>query len=97
MHTVICTWDNRRLKVPNNVLNNTVIQNRMIKDEWLLRIVMLYVGYTFDVEQVRKCAKEIVDASAYSTDERIAIIQVVVFTEKSMDLRMQGYLYLESG
>jgi small-conductance mechanosensitive channel len=90
MHTVIRTWDNRRLIVPNNVLNNTVIQNWTIKDEWLLGIVMMYVDYTCDVEQVRTWAKEIVDSSAYSTGERIAVVQVVDFTEKSMVLRILG-------
>jgi small-conductance mechanosensitive channel len=90
MHTVIRTWDNRRLIVPNNVLNNTVIQNWTIKDEWLLGVVMMYVDYTCDVEQVRKWSKEIVDSSAYSSDERIAVVQVVDFTEKSMVLRILG-------
>jgi small-conductance mechanosensitive channel len=90
MHTIIRTWDNRRLIVPNNVLNSTVIQNWTIKDQWLLGIVMMYVDYTCDVEQVRKWAKEIVGSSSYSTDERIAVTEVVDFTEKSMVLRILG-------
>lgn len=90
MHTVIRTWDNRRLIVPNNVLNNTVIQNWTVKDEWLLGIVMMYVDYTCDVARVRQWAREIVNASAFSTDERIAVVQVVDFTEKSMVLRILG-------
>lgn len=90
MHTIIRTWDNRRLVVPNNVLNSTVIQNWTIKDEWLLGTVAMYVDYACDVEQVRKWVKEIVDSSAFSTGERIAIVQVVDFTEKSMVLRVLG-------
>lgn len=43
MHTIIRTWDNRRIVVPNNVLVSKVIQNWTIKDPSLLGIVMMYV------------------------------------------------------
>lgn len=90
MHTVIRTWDNRRLIVPNSMLNNTVLQNWTIKDEWLLGVVMIYVDYLCDVEQVRTWAKEIIEASTYSTPEKVAVLQVVDFTEKTMVLRILG-------
>ncbi|MBI4266846.1 MAG: mechanosensitive ion channel family protein [Chloroflexi bacterium] len=90
MHTVIRTWDNRRLVVPNSVFNSTVIQNWTIGEEWLLAVVTLYVDYTCDIEQVRKWAKEIVAASPHSTSEKMAVTQVVDFTEKSMVLRVLG-------
>jgi len=54
MHTIIRTWDNRRIVVPNNVLVNRVIQNWTIKDPSLLGIVMMYVDYTCDVDKVKK-------------------------------------------
>jgi small-conductance mechanosensitive channel len=90
MHTVIRTWDNRRLVVPNSVLNSTVIQNWTLKEEWLLGVVMLYVDYTCDVDQVRRWAEEIIEQSPYSTDEHVATTQVVDFTEKSMVVRILG-------
>jgi small-conductance mechanosensitive channel len=63
MHTIIRTWDNRRLIVPNSVMNNSVIQNWTIKDSWLLAIVMVYVDYTCDVAQIREWVKHIIDES----------------------------------
>jgi small-conductance mechanosensitive channel len=90
IHTVIRTWDNRRLVVPNSILNSSVVQNWTLKDEWLLATVMVYVDYTCDVEQVRKWVREIVDSSAFSADERMAAVQVIDFTEKSMVLRALG-------
>ena len=45
---------------------------------------------TCDIEQVRKWAKEIIDSSPYSTDEKMMTVQVVDFTEKSMLLRVLG-------
>lgn len=88
MHTIILTWDNRRIMVPNNVLVNKVIENWTIKDTSLLGIVMLYVDYTCDVDKVRQWVKEIVDASPYSTAERIATVEVVDFSEKTMQIRI---------
>lgn len=89
-HTVIRTWDNRRIMVPNSVLVNQVIQNWTIKDPSLLGVVMVYVDYACDVDKVRKWVKDIVDASPYSTKESVAAVQVVDFTEKSMVLRILG-------
>lgn len=88
MHTIIKTWDNRRIMVPNNILANTVIQNWTIKDASLLGVVMVYVDYECDVEQVRQWVKEIVQSSKHSTDKRLAVLQVVDFTEKTMVLRI---------
>jgi small-conductance mechanosensitive channel len=88
MHTVILTWDNRRLVIPNSTLNSSVIQNWTIKDQWLIGVVTMYVDYTCDVPQLRAWAKEIVDASQFSSKERLAELQVVDFTEKSMVIRI---------
>ena len=90
MHTIIRTWDNRRIIVPNNILASKVIQNWTIKDPSLLGIVMMYVDYTCDVENLRKWVKEIVKESTYSTEERVAVVQVVDFTEKTMVVRILG-------
>ena len=90
MHTIIRTWDNRRIIVPNNILASKVIQNWTIKDPSLLGIVMMYVDYTCDIENLRKWVKEIVKESTYSTEERVAVVQVVDFTEKTMVVRILG-------
>jgi small-conductance mechanosensitive channel len=88
MHTTIRTWDNRRIVIPNNVLANEVIENWSIKDPSLLGVVMMYVDYTCDVNKVSQWVKEIVNASPYSAKEKVAVAQVVDFTEKSMVLRI---------
>jgi small-conductance mechanosensitive channel len=87
-HTVICTWDNRRIMVPNSVLSAKVIQNWTIKDPSLLGVVMLHVDFTCDVENVRGWVRDIVAASDYSTPEKMSCVQVVDVTEKSMVLRV---------
>lgn len=88
MHTIIRTWDNRRIVIPNNILANEVIENWTIKDPSLLGMVMMYVDYTCDVDNIKGWVKEIVAISQNSTSERVAVVQVVDFTEKSMALRI---------
>jgi small-conductance mechanosensitive channel len=88
MHTIIRTWDNRRIMVPNSILVNSVIENWTIKDPSLVGKVMLYVDYTCDVEKVKFWVKEIVEQSQYSDSDKIAVVQIVDFTEKTMVLRI---------
>ena len=87
MHTVIRTWDNRRIVVPNDILANKVIQNWTIKDPSLLGVVMIYVDYYCDVEKVRKWVAEIVKASKHWNKQGEPGVQVVDFTDRSMVLR----------
>ncbi|MDD5109306.1 MAG: mechanosensitive ion channel family protein [Candidatus Omnitrophica bacterium] len=88
MHTIIRTWDNRRIVVPNNIMVNEVIENWTIKDPSLIGTVMIYVDYTCDVDKIKGWVKEVIGISKNSTPERIAVVQVVDFTEKSMVLRI---------
>jgi len=88
MHTIIKTWDNRRIVVPNGILANRVIQNWTMKDASLLGIVMLYVDYYCDVDKVRNWVGEIVKGSQYWSKDSEPGIQVVDFTERTMVLRI---------
>jgi small conductance mechanosensitive channel len=49
MHTVLRTWDNRRLVVPNSVLQNEVIINYSMKDTSVLVPVFVQVSYESDI------------------------------------------------
>lgn len=88
MHTIIRTWDNRRIVVPNNILVNEVTENWTIKDPSLLGVVMMYLDCTCDVDKIKGWVNEIVAVSQNSTSERVGVVQVVDFTEKSMVLRI---------
>lgn len=88
MHTIIKTWDNRRIVVPNGVLANRVIQNWTMKDPSLLGVVMLYVDYNCDVGRVRQWVGEIAKTSPNWSGDSEPGIQVVDFTEKTMVLRV---------
>ena len=49
-----------------------------------------YDTIMMEIEKLKKWVKEIVNASPYSTDERVAAVQVVDFTEKTMQIRILG-------
>ena len=54
MHTVLRTWDNRRLMVPNSVLQNEVITNYSAEDPTMLVPVFVQVSYESDLEKAMK-------------------------------------------
>ncbi|HUI39761.1 MAG TPA: mechanosensitive ion channel family protein, partial [Methanothrix sp.] len=49
IHTVLQTWDNRRMVVPNSVLQNEVIINYSMKDTSVLVPVFVDVSYESDI------------------------------------------------
>jgi small conductance mechanosensitive channel len=49
MHTILQTWDNRRLVVPNSVLQNEVIVNYSMKDSTILVPVYVQISYESDI------------------------------------------------
>lgn len=88
MYTTIRTWDNRRIIVPNDVMASKVIQNWTIKDPSLLGVIMLYVDYTCDLDQLKEWVKDIVEHSQNTTPDKISGVQVIDFTDKTMAVRI---------
>jgi small conductance mechanosensitive channel len=51
MHTILRIWDNRRLVVPNSVLQNEVIVNYSMRDPSVLAPVYVQVGYESNLKK----------------------------------------------
>jgi small conductance mechanosensitive channel len=51
IHTILRTWDNRRLVVPNSVLQNEVIVNHSMKDPSVLVPLFVQVSYESDLNK----------------------------------------------
>lgn len=88
MHSIILTWDNRRIIVPNNVMANKVVENWTMKDPSITGSVNFYVDYSCDVDKIREWVRQIVAGSSNTTPERLSAVQVTDFTEHSMVLRI---------
>lgn len=59
MHTILRTWDNRRLVVPNSVLQNEVIINYSMKDTSVLVPVFVQVSYESDIDKAMQIMTDI--------------------------------------
>jgi small conductance mechanosensitive channel len=59
MHTVLRTWDNRRLVVPNSLLQNEVIINYSMKDTSVLVPVFVEVSYESDIAKAMQIMNDL--------------------------------------
>jgi small-conductance mechanosensitive channel len=53
-HTIIKTWDNRRLVIPNSVIDEKEIVNYSIKDEKVLWTINMGISYDSSIDRARK-------------------------------------------
>ena len=52
-HTVITTWDNRRLIIPNHIISDEAIINWSISDPTILWPINIGIGYDSDIDLAR--------------------------------------------
>ena len=53
-HTVIITWDNRRLIIPNSIISNEAIINWTIEDPAVIWPIQVGISYDADIDKARK-------------------------------------------
>jgi small conductance mechanosensitive channel len=53
-HTVIITWDNRRLIIPNSVISNEAIINWTIEDPAVIWPIDVGISYDADIDKARR-------------------------------------------
>ncbi len=58
-HSVLRTWDNRRLVVPNSIFQNEVVVNYSIEDPTVLVPVFVDISYESDVDKAIGILKEL--------------------------------------
>ncbi len=57
-HTVIKTWKNIRLVVPNSAINKATITNYSLKEEKILETLEIGISYDSDIDRARKIMLE---------------------------------------
>jgi len=89
MHTVLRTWDNRRLIIPNSVLQSEVVVNYSIEDPTMLVPIFVQVSYESDFE---KAMEIMVDVARRHPDflpaEGLPNAVVMEFGESGIVLRL---------
>ncbi len=58
MHTVLRTWDNRRIIVPNSIIDKEPLINYTIKDATMIAPIFVDVAYESDMDKAYELMKE---------------------------------------
>ncbi|MBC7120338.1 MAG: mechanosensitive ion channel family protein [Candidatus Methanosuratus sp.] len=89
MHTVLRTWDNRRLMVPNSVLQNEVIVNYTRTDPSKLTPIFISISYESDLD---KAMQIMVDVAKRHPDclpiGDLPKVQVMEYGDSGLQLRL---------
>ena len=96
-HTVINTWDNNRVIIPNSIMNEVEIMNHSIMDEKILQTANFGISYGSDIDLARKIIIEEIradkdfveqyDPRGYVKPETAASVMVVEHADFSVKLR----------
>lgn len=87
-HTMIRTWDNRRMIIPNSVLDDEVIINYTLQDMKKLFPIVVYVPYDADVNRAEAVMVEECQKNPNVLPELKPIFQVLDFEEGAIKLRL---------
>jgi small-conductance mechanosensitive channel len=86
-YVVVHIWDDRRLVVPLSYFIEKPFQNWTRSSAQLMGSVIVWVDYSFPLEEGRKALKGIIESSR-SWDKRFWNLQVTDASEKTMQLRV---------
>jgi len=96
-HTVILTFENRRVIIPNAVISDDVIVNSSIGDEATCEFVEVRVSYESDLDKAMACMREECEAHPNCIDKRTpeetkrgetkVQVRLVRIADSSLDLR----------
>jgi small-conductance mechanosensitive channel len=87
-HTIIRTWDNKRLIVPNSKIDEEVIINYTIKDMRMLGKVNVGISYDSDLEKAKKIMIEIAKSHPNCLPDMEPRVQLLDFGDSAIQLRL---------
>lgn len=97
-HTIIRSFENRRIVIPNSILNNEVIVNADLKEPKVCRIFNLGISYDSDIDLAKKIIIDEVKTHQYYFDNRTlsdiengvpeVLVRVVAWADSSITLRV---------
>lgn len=96
-HTVIKTWENKRLIIPNTEITNHAIINYSITDEKILRSVDINISYDSNINKARSImleeAKNHPDCLIWSDgkDKKVPVVRVVELGDYYVKLRLYAW------
>lgn len=88
LYTIIRTWDNRRVLIPNQLLSSRVIRNYSVRDPRSPAVVTFRLTHIADLDWVRAMAIEEARAHPDYLDDPPPSVDVVAVDEGGVTLRL---------
>jgi small-conductance mechanosensitive channel len=103
-HTVLKTWDNRRVIIPNAIMNDEVIINYTVEDEKILSTIEIGISHDSDIDLARKIMQEeIVNHPDFMSNqdegeilEKADAVKVRLISIGESDMVLKGYYWVNS-
>lgn len=96
-HTVLKTFENKRVMIPNSVISNEKIENSSIEEETICKYVEFGVSYDSNIKKAKRIMKEESEKHPNVMDNRtdedkengepIVTVRVIGFTDSSVVIR----------
>lgn len=90
-YTLIKTWDNRRVVIPNQILSNRVIKNYTLRDPRMAATVSLRLDFAADVESVRVTLLEFARAHPLCIDDPEPDVELVDADDAGITVRLTAW------
>lgn len=87
-HTIITTFSNNRIIIPNAKLNSEIIENRNLIDEKVVNYLWVTIGYNSDVDLAISCIKQIVLNHELTVDKESMNVVVSDLTNLGVVLKI---------
>ena len=88
-YTVVRTWDNRRLIIPNSVMQGEVFVNYSIRDPKKLVPVYVKISYESDIDKAIEIMKELARKHPdFLPLPGLPVVHLMEFTESGISLRL---------
>ncbi|MBN1850462.1 MAG: mechanosensitive ion channel family protein [Deltaproteobacteria bacterium] len=94
-HTIVCTWQNRRLIIPNSKLDEMTLVNYSIVDPRMLCTLDLGVSYDTDIDFARKLILDEVDLCPYRDKGTPEAPQVKVISHGDFSIGLRVYVWVK--
>ncbi len=93
-HTVINTFENKRLIIPNSIISTESILNHTIEESKVLSFNNLKVGLNADIDLVRKIILEEAEKLEFSTVDEKNVAEVRVIDIHESYIHIRAYIWI---
>ncbi|MCF7861284.1 mechanosensitive ion channel family protein [Candidatus Woesearchaeota archaeon] len=100
-HTVIKDWQNRRIIIPNTVMNSEIIENSNLEDEKICKWIEFGISYDSDINiaikiiqsEAKKHPLSIDVRTAEEKENKVPVVQVRVVNVGEYSILLRAYVW----